>query len=106
MFVVTMREGVRVRKPQAPGKERKRIRVGGHGVRLLIMHHLNVVLDRPEQSVAVGKDAGFLMREQMMARETRQNLERGTTAQIGELIPMRQLQILNDELHVPDGAFA
>ena len=70
------------------------------------MHHLNVMLDGTHQGIAIGEDTRFFVGEQTMMRKPLEDLQGGASAQIGILIAMRELQILNDKLRIANGTFA
>jgi len=72
---------------------------------LTVVHHLQVMLDLPEQDVAIGQDAVLVGGEEMAVGKAQQAIQRVAAADFGVRAAMYQLQVLRDELDVADGAF-
>ena len=77
----------------------------GQLVRLLIVHQLQRVLDRPQKHVAVGEQAVFVGVQKSALGQPHQGVERVEAADGRLFAAVDQLQVLHDELNVADRTF-
>ena len=85
---------------QPPREVLKCLVVARQHVGLAVVHHLQVVLDRPQKDIAVFEHAVFVGAQESVRSQPAEGVQRRPTAKFGRLRHMGQLQVLGDELDV------
>ncbi len=106
VFLAAGQESLAIGKAEAAGKQGDGARFGGQGIGLPVVHHLQVVFDGAQEDIAVGENAGVGGGKQPGGAQARQGFERGAGANLRILADIGQLQVLDDEFDIADGAGA
>ena len=90
-------------KTQPPSQLEYGLVVTGKRGRLPIVHHLQMVLDGAQKDIPVREHPVLIGRQKPVGGQPLQCVQRVAATHLGVLPPMDQLQILGNELHIPDG---
>ncbi len=104
MPIVMVQELIGVRKIEPQREKRQFAAVFGQRMRLLVIHQLERVLDRPEKRVGADQPAILVRVDPGKVGQSHQAVERVDAADLRRLVSVGQLQELRDEFDVADRA--